>query len=88
MMPDRVFGHALEAPAPALQVGARARDQVAGVDRLAGLGVGHQTRRAVLVLDVEDLGQRVRRACERGVRRHVAHALAVDPELARVAQSP
>ena len=52
------------------------------VDRLAGLGIGHEAVLGVPVLEVEELGHRARRAREGGMVRDVAHAHAVDPDLA------
>jgi len=81
-----LLGNALQADVPAQDVLARARDHVAHIDRLARLGVGHQALARELVLMVEQTRQEVRRAGERGMRRDVAHALAIYPDLAVVLQ--
>ena len=67
---------------------ARARDQVAGADRLAGLRVGDQAGRGVLVLEVVDLGQRMGGTAELRVVDDVGHPLTVDPYRPRPTMRP
>src|SRR6202000_2886446 len=64
-----------------------ARDHVADGDLLARLGIGHQQGLGLPVMQVEDLGQCVRRAVELGMIDDIAHALAVDPDRAWPAQA-
>ena len=54
---------------PPHQVLARAGNHMADIDGLAGFGIGHQAVLARLMLEVEDRGQRLRGAGERGMRR-------------------
>ncbi len=77
----------LEAAVAAREIGARARDQVAHVDRLAGLRIRHEADRRGLVLQVEERGHEARRAGERGMARDVAHALVAHPDLPLVAEA-
>jgi hypothetical protein len=81
-----VLGEALEACVSPQKVLARARDDVADVDRLARLRVGHEADLRRLVLEVEEPGDRARRAGEGRMRGDVAHALAAHPDLAVVLQ--
>ena len=59
----------------------RARDHVADVGRLAGLGVLVEALGGVCVLAVEHRGQAFGAAPELGMRRDVVDPLAVDPDL-------
>jgi hypothetical protein len=52
------------------------------VDRLAGLGVWHQAGGSLPVLQVEDLGQRLGGAAQRGMVRRRTDPVATDPDLA------
>jgi hypothetical protein len=69
---------------PTLQIFARLRDHVANVDRLARLGIWHQAGGSLLVLQVEDLGQRLGRASQRGVLYRRSDLVAADPDLASI----
>ena len=84
---DGELGDSLQACVTALEVGARARNHVAQVDRLAGLGIRHQADVARLMLQVEDLRHRIRRAGEGGMRHDVADLVIADPQLARLRQA-
>jgi hypothetical protein len=50
-------------------------------NRLAGLGIGCEAEVGLLVLQVVNLGQRVRRARELGMVDYVGNPLAIDPDL-------
>ena len=66
---------------------ARARDQVAHVDRLARLGIGHEADRRRLVLQIEERGDEPRGAREGGMAGDVAHPIVAHPDLAVVLQA-
>ena len=74
--------------APPLQVLLAAGDHVADVDRLAGLGVGHQAVVGVLVLAIEDVGQGLSGAGEGRVGGDVVDALVPEPQLTLSAAQP
>ena len=65
--PDRIFRNTFKSAMPTLQILARLRDHVANVDRLARLGIWHQAGVSLPVLQVEDLGQRLGGAAQRGM---------------------
>ena len=73
---------------PALEVLARSRDQVAHVDRLARLGVGHEADRRRLVLQIEEGGDEARGAREGRMAGDVAHPIVAHPDPAVVLQAP
>ena len=83
----RILGDLAQRLAAARQILARARDHVADRDRLAGLRVRHQADLGMLVMEVEDLGQRMGGAAELGMVDDVGNALAVDPDLAGAAKA-
>ena len=80
--PDGHLGDPHQAAVAPLQILLRAGDQVADVDRLARLGVGHQAVVGVLELAVEHGGQRGGRPGQRRVLGHVVDALVAEPHLA------
>src|SRR5215831_19842806 len=65
---------------PTLQVLARARDHVADVDQLAGLGVGHQGRASFPVLEIEHLGECKSSATQRRMVDWRRDFVAADPD--------
>jgi hypothetical protein len=71
----------------ALKVFPRSRGHVADVDGLAGLGVGHQADIGMLVLKVEDLGQRPGGARKRRVVDDRRNLVAADPKVAPARQA-
>ena len=83
---DGGLGVDLEPPPPALDVLLGARDQVAHVDRLAGLGVGKEAFFGPVVLQVEEASHRVGRPFEFGVQGGVLHPFTPQPEFAAVLQ--
>ena len=84
---DRVFGDGLEAAMAALKVFPRPRDHVADIDRLAGLGIGHQADIGVPMLKVEDLGQRPGGARKGRVVDDRGNLVAADPKVAPARQT-
>jgi len=73
---------------PALEVLARSRDQVAHVDWLARLGIGHEADRRRLVLQIEEGGDEARGAREGRMAGDVAHPIVTHPDPAVVLQTP
>ena len=65
----------------------RPRDHVADIDRLAGLGVGHQAGIGMPVLKGEDLGQRPRGARKGRVIDDRGNLVAADPKVAPARQT-
>src|SRR5262249_2715453 len=82
------LGQPLQTRAAALEVAARARNDVADVDRLARLWIRHEAHRGGLVLGIEEGGQGVGRAREGGMGGDVPHLLAAYPDLAVVLEAP
>ena len=82
--PDAPLRDPLQAVVPAGEVSAGAGDQVAHVDRLAGLGIGHEADGRRLVLQVVERGHEARGAREGGVGGHVGHPLVAHPDLTLV----
>ena len=80
--PDGRLRDADQSAMATLQILLAAGDQVADVDRLAGLGVRHEAVVGVLVLPVEHLGEGLGRTGQRRMGRHVVHPLAAEPHLA------
>src|SRR5499425_2227808 len=82
------LGQPLQTRVAALEVAARAWNDVADVDRFARLGIGHEAHGGGLVLEIEESSQGVGRAREGGMGGDVAHPLAADPDLAVVLKAP
>ena len=84
--PDGELRDSLQACVTPFEVGARARNHVAEVDRLASLGIRHQANFARLVLKIENLRQRVRGARKSRMRRDIGDLVVADPDFARPGQ--
>src|SRR4030095_15536060 len=81
------LGEALETGVAALEVGAGAGNDVPDIDRLARLGIRHETDRGRLVLQIEQPSHGACRPREDRMRGDVTHTLGADPYVALVLES-
>jgi hypothetical protein len=68
------------------QIIRRPRHDVADIYRLAGFGIGRETKIGGIMLEIEHIRDRLRRAGQPRMIDHVGNALPIHPDFARTPQ--